>query len=292
MKKAILWTLVLVIGFALMAFSYWAFQKPAARRATSAPVGAEDDGPPRVRPGPFYLYVAGQGLLLLGGAALLIRFFRFLATRTKGRVWHPALAAIRRYRRLFLAVHVIFFGTVILLTAVAYHVPDVQSAFETKVAEQTQSGQGLIAMAAKAYLKQNFALAAVLTLVGNFVRASFLVITVPSFIVPGVGAVLAGWRAAMWGLKFAPSYAWASRKMLLHSFTLLLEGEAYVLASFFALLVPVYLLRPSEGPTVWRRYRSAVMLNLRGNLLVLIVLIVATLYEVAETILMMKMWAK
>ena len=292
MKKAILWAVVLAVGFGLMAFSYWGLQKPAAHGATSAPVGAEGDDPPRVRPGPFYLYVLGQGLLLLGGAALLIRFFRFLGARTEGQVWHPALVAIRKYRRLFFAVHVIFFGTVIMMTAVVYHMPDVQRDLVTKVAEKVQSSEGPLAVAAKGYQEQDFALAAVVTLVVNLLIASFLLITVPSFIVPGVGVLVAGRHAVLWGLRYAPSYTGASGVMLPHSFALLLEGEAYVLATFFALLVPVYLLRPSEGPTVWRRYGRAVMLNLRGSLLVLIVLMVAALYEAAEVILMMKMGAK
>ncbi|MHC4132976.1 MAG: stage II sporulation protein M, partial [Planctomycetota bacterium] len=70
--------------------------------------------------------------------------------------------------------------------------------------------------------------------------------------------------------------------MLPHSFTLLLEGQAYILATFFALLIPVYLFRKSEGPKVLHRYGRALMINLRGYLIVLSILIIAAIYESVE----------
>lgn len=299
-RATIIWVLVLAIGFALMAISYWGLQKPAASggpasapastSSTAAGRAAAESG--RVKPIPFYMYVVGQGFLLLGGVALLIRFLEFLAPRTEGQVWHPAFAAIRRYRRLFRTVHIVYFGGVIVVAALAYHMPEVQGKLLRDVTQQAQSGQGLLGVAAKGYLQQNFALAAGLTLAVNFIAGSFLYITVPSFVVPGIGVAGAAFRAVLWGILLAPTHVRLAGAMLPHSFTLLLEGEGYVLAAFFAVLIPVYMLRPSEGPTVWRRYGRAVVLNLRGNLLVLIVLLVAALYEAAEVILMMKMGAK
>jgi hypothetical protein len=75
--------------------------------------------------------------------------------------------------------------------------------------------------------------------------------------------------------------------MLPHSFTILLEGEGYVVASFFGLLVLVYLFRKAEGPSILGRYAKALLMNLRGNLLVAIVLAIAAIYEAIEVILSM-----
>jgi hypothetical protein len=75
--------------------------------------------------------------------------------------------------------------------------------------------------------------------------------------------------------------------MLPHSFTLLLEGHAYVIAAFFGLLVLVYLFRKAEGPGLARRYGRALLLNVKGNLWVAIVLAVAAIYEAVEVILAM-----
>jgi hypothetical protein len=73
-----------------------------------------------------------------------------------------------------------------------------------------------------------------------------------------------------------------------HTWTLLLEGEAYVLATFFALLLPIELFRQRPGTTPGSRYGRAVLLNLQANLLVLIVLAIAATYEAIEVILQVK----
>jgi hypothetical protein len=91
----------------------------------------------------------------------------------------------------------------------------------------------------------------------------------------------------MWGLLLSPSFVDLSGLMLPHSITLLLEGEAYILASFFGVLILVYLFRKAEGPTAPRRYGRALLLNVKGNLWVAIVLVVAAIYEAIEVILSM-----
>jgi hypothetical protein len=75
--------------------------------------------------------------------------------------------------------------------------------------------------------------------------------------------------------------------MLPHSGTLLLEGEGYILATFFGLLIPVYLFRADVGSSLLARYRHAFVLNLKGNLVVALVLVVAAVYEAIEVILQM-----
>jgi len=66
--------------------------------------------------------------------------------------------------------------------------------------------------------------------------------------------------------------------------------HAYVIATFFGVLVLVYLFRKAERPSVGIRYGRALLMNVRGNLLVIIVLAVAAVYEAIEVILMM-LWA-
>ena len=102
--------------------------------------------------------------------------------------------------------------------------------------------------------------------------------------------------------------------MRAHSGTLLLEGEGYILAAFFALLIPIYwfgwstpraaekstvaelwereppaeeklMMTSEETPsTAWGRFQHAVVLNLKANVLVAIVLIFAACYEAFEVI--------
>jgi hypothetical protein len=61
--------------------------------------------------------------------------------------------------------------------------------------------------------------------------------------------------------------------------------EGYILAMFFAVLLPIFIFKKSEGPTWWRRYGRAVLLNLKGSVIVFGVLLAAAIYEAIEVIL-------
>ena len=104
--------------------------------------------------------------------------------------------------------------------------------------------------------------------------------------------------------------------MRAHVGTLLLEGEGYILAAFFALLIPIYLfgssapLQKAAVSDSWgleptadlselesaaseeqeaqpgSRFKHAVVLNSKANVLVAIVLVVAACYEAFEVITM------
>jgi len=139
----------------------------------------------------------------------------------------------------------------------------------------------------------------------NYFLGTLAMITLPSLIIPGVGVIVAIVRAIMWGALLGPAEVSLALGMIPHSGTLLLEGEGYILAMFFAMLVPVLLFgagRPASKPaeavdgefgdppseptreTTGRRYLRAVGLNLKGLLLVAIVLAVAAIYEAIEVI--------
>ena len=245
---------------------------------------------PKIRPGPgaFYLYIAGISLLFLGGCLVLFKIYCLLADRLGNKWLRPPLAEIRKYKRLFLAMHLIYFGTVVLFMLIAYLLPELQFSLLAGIRSQVvDEGSGPLAVAGKAYMSKNILRAAVTTFAINFPLGSLAVITLPSVILPGAGVLLIGIRALMWGLLLAPSFVDLSAAMLPHSFTLLLEGHAYVIAAFFGLLVLVYLFRKAEGPGLARRYGRALLLNVKGNIWVAIVLAVAAIYEAIEVILAM-----
>jgi len=241
----------------------------------------------QAEPGPFYLYVAGMSVLLLGGSVCFFEIYRFLSGRLNNKWLRLPLAEIGKYKRLFLTMHLIYFGTVLLLMLVAYHLPELQVSLLAGIKSQVTGSSGPLAVAGRAYMSKSILRAAVTTFAINFPFGSVACITLPSMIVPGAGVLIAGVRAALWGLLLAPSFVALSSMMLPHSFTLLLEGEAYILASFFGLLILVYLFRKAEGPTAPRRYGRALLMNVRGNLWVAIVLAVAAIYEAIEVILSM-----
>ena len=259
---------------------------PPATDKTTQPATATTTRPaPRLAPpAAFLIYVAGQAAILLAGSALLLRLHLLLASRIHGFVVGPALAALRRFRRTIWTMHLAYFGIFLATTVVSYCRPEIQRALQGQVQQASRQQGNPLAVAAKAYRSGNVWRAAGVTVAVNFLVGSLLYITVPSIIVPGLGLLLSLLRAILWGLVLTANCEPLARAMLPHTGTLLLEGHAYVLASFYALLVPVYLSRRGEGPTLLRRYGRAVLLNLRGSLLVLAVLVVAGVYEAAEVL--------
>ncbi|MHC4570900.1 MAG: hypothetical protein ACYS0C_02330 [Planctomycetota bacterium] len=241
----------------------------------------------QAEPGPFYIYILGLAFLFLGGSVVLFNTYGLLAEKLSNKWIRLPLAEIGRYKHLFLAMHLIYFGTVLLLMLVAYHLPELQVSLLAGIKSQVTGSSGPLAVAGRAYMSKSILRAALATFVINFSLGSLAVITVPSVIVPGAGVLIAGVRAALWGLLLAPSFVALSSAMLLHSFTLLLEGEGYILASFFGLLILIYLFRKAEGTSVAGRYGRALLMNVRGNLLVALVLAIAAIYEAIEVILSM-----
>ena len=239
----------------------------------------------RTQRGPFYLYIGGISLLFLGGCLVLFKLYCLLSDRLGNKWLRMPLVAIRKYKHLFLTIHLIYFGTVVLFMLIAYHLPELQACLLAGVKSQVEDGSGPLGVAGKAYMSKNILRAAVTTLAINFTFGSLAAITLPSVIVPGVGVLVAGVRALLWGLLLAPSFHALSAPMLPHSFTILLEGEAYVIAAFFGLLILIYLFRKSEGPGLASRYGKALLLNVTANLLVAIVLAIAAIYEAIEVIL-------
>src|SRR5262249_29870993 len=145
-----------------------------------------------------------------------------------------------------------------------------------------------LGVAAEAYRSGNFLLAAAVTLAVNFLLGSLAFITLPSTLIPGVGFLLACGRALAWGLLLAPTTQPLAFAMLPHSLTMLLEGEGYILAALFGLLIPIHVVTRSLGRNLFTRFGRALLLNLKAQIWIALVLAVAAIYEATEVILMNK----
>ncbi|MBN2579076.1 MAG: hypothetical protein JXB10_08805 [Pirellulales bacterium] len=241
----------------------------------------------RLPRGPYHSYLAGMALLIFGGSALLIQAYGFAAQRITHSWLGPPLTELRQRWRLLALLHVAYFGLYFAAAMIIYEFPLVQDGMLMLVGQEVQGGSGPLGIAGQAYASRIIPLAAAATLGVNFIVGSLLMITVPSLIIPGLGVLTAWFRAIVWGLLLAPAVLSLAGAMRFHSLTLLLEGEGYVLAAFFAMLVPVWLFSPRAGRSVGARYGHALLMNLKGNLLVLIVLALAAVYEAVEVILQM-----
>jgi hypothetical protein len=240
----------------------------------------------RLEPRAFYFYLSGLAIFLLGGSGALIGLFRWLA----GKIATPFLSAplleMKARPRLVWSVHLLYFGLVIGFSLLTYEIGDIQTVLLGKVREALATKSNPLGIAAQAYLSGNIALAAGVTFAVNFLLGSLAVITLPSVLVPGVGAFVAGIRAAAWGLILAPATQTLAYGMLPHSGTMLLEGEGYILATIFGLLIPIHIVKRSLGGNIFTRVGRVVMLNLKANVWIALVLAVAAIYEATEVILM------
>ena len=196
----------------------------------------------------------------------------------------PCFALIRENRRAYLALNLLFFGLVFLGFFVSALNPRVQEALLASL--QAAFSHGLLAYVAALYRSGNVPLAALVTFLVNSVLGAFVCITLPSFLIPFSGLAAGCYRAAIWGLSLSPTNPRLLLAMIPHSLTLLLEGEAYIVAMFGSYLWGKWLIRPASAG--FRSGRDAYRAGLRANLqlyrLILILLAAAALYEAIEVI--------
>ena len=264
----------------------------------------------RLDPRNFYLYLSGLAILLLGGSGALIGLFRWLAAKVampvpaesqvsadaaQGAVaaannalpfYAGPLLEMKARPRLVWGVHLVYFGLVIVGSLLIYERPDVQVILVGKIRETLASNRNPLGVAGQAYLTGSIPRAAAVTFGINFLLGSLAYITLPSILLPGSGVLLAGVRAAAWGLILAPSTQSLAYALLPHSLTMLLEGEGYILATLFGLLIPIHVVQSRLGGNPLERFGRVLLLNLQANFWIALVLAVAAIYEATEVILM------
>jgi len=264
----------------------------------------------RLEPRTFYLYLSGLAILLLGGSGALIGLFRWLAGKVASPVVAgsqgtegPALSEVgagkvalpffaepllemKARPRLVWGVHLVYFGLVIAGSLLIYELPDVQVILLGKIREALATKSNPLGFAADAYLSGSIPRAAALTFVINFLLGSLALITLPSILLPGSGVFVAGLRATAWGMILAPVMQSLAYAMLPHSGTMLLEGEGFILATVFGLLIPIHIVQSSLGGNPLTRFGRVLLLNLKANFWIALVLAVAAIYEATEVILM------
>jgi len=143
-----------------------------------------------------------------------------------------ALRIIKEFRRSYVVLNLVYYGLVICGMAYATFNPSLQQSLLDAV--KSAFSQGPFSPVAGAYSGGQVLPAMVLTFVVNLAIGSFLWITLPSLVLPFSGLLTGGFRAVLWGLLFSPSSPEMSVVMIPHSLTLILEGQAYILAMLAA----------------------------------------------------------
>lgn len=88
-------------------------------------------------------------------------------------------------------------------------------------------------------------LAAGLTFLVNLLIGAFVTLTLPSLLIPFLGILMAFYRAVEWGFLFAPVDGSVGSILSPNGLTLVIEGQAYVLAAFAIYVHGKMFLQPS-----------------------------------------------
>lgn len=196
-----------------------------------------------------------------------------------------ALAILAEYKKAYVYMNIAYYGLMIM--AMAY------SAYDTSLKQLLNEEvvgaftQGPLSSLGDAYGGGQILMAIVLTFVVNLVIGSIIWITLPSMVIPFSGLLLGAFRAVIWGLLFSPVPF--ERYLVPHWLTLIIEGQAYVIAMLAAYIQGIGLLMPSRLGASSRRggYLEGLRLTIRLYALVAALLVVAAVYEALEVILVL-----
>lgn len=169
----------------------------------------------------------------------------------------PAFAIIRTHRRAYLWLNVMYYGLIGVGIGYAMFDPGLQKLITDAVGAAFT--QGPLAAVGEAYVTGQTLRAILLTFVINLFGGSGATITLPSLIIPFSGLLMGAYRAILWGLIYAPNTPELRMIFLPHLPTLLLEGQAYVLALLAAVIQGRALLRhaPLAQPHVGKVISTA-----------------------------------
>lgn len=200
-----------------------------------------------------------------------------VVARVLGWTFAPALA----HRRALLWMNLAYFGAMVAGALYALVNPEIQRQLLTTVAAGFSPGTPLSGLV-EAYATGAVVSAIVLTFAVNLVVAAFFEIGVLSAVVPFGGLALGLIRALLWGVLFAPTTGTWGIALLPHVGTMLLEGEAYVLA-----MLGVWLWWKAVATTPGGRLHAwwtGLKLQARIYVAVAAMLAVAATYEALEVI--------
>ena len=205
------------------------------------------------------------------------------------KVLRSALEIVKECRRAYIVLNVVYYGLVVVgMIYVAFN-PSLQKTLLEAAGGAFTSGP--FAAVGSAYSGGQVLSAVALTFVVNLIVGSIAVITLPSLVIPFSGLLVGAYRAVLWGLMLSPAAPELRLIMVPHSLTLILEGQAYILAMLAAYVHGRAFLWPQSVDATSRRqgYVIGVKRSLRMYVLVVLVLAVAAVYEALEVILLIKL---
>jgi hypothetical protein len=236
--------------------------------------------------------MTGAGMALLGILALALvacgaawantRFLRWRYGREEHWLLLPFLAEVAGRPRLWLALHLVCYGTLLGFMALGVAFPGANAALSAWMGQVfTEGGLSFIG---EAYASGDVLRAAVATYYHNYVTATLLLTFAVSLVVPFWGVAKTVVSLALVGFVMAPIWAGTFSGYTFHSITMGLEIEAYILAAF---AITVYALRVFRGlfrGNVAGEFRRGILVVAGGAVISGVILAAAALYEAVTLI--------
>jgi hypothetical protein len=196
-----------------------------------------------------------------------------------------AWAVVRADWGIYVGLNILYYGLVILgMIYVAFFNPGLQNTLIQAVGQSFTEGP--LSAVGNAYGGGQVINATILTFVVNLFMGSLVTVTLPGLIIPFSGLLMGVYRAILWGLILSPANAGLAGPMIPHSLTLILEGQAYILAMLAVYIQGKAFLKPSAYGVTGHLRGYVEGLRRTGWIYLLIVLFlaVAAIYEALEVI--------
>lgn len=199
-----------------------------------------------------------------------------------------AWGLVQENRRAYIFLNILYYGLVaVCMIYVAFN-QELQRSLMEQVGAAFMTGP--MAFVGQSYVNAQVFTAILATFFVNLLIGSFASVTLPSLVIPFSGMLIGVYRAVLWGLLLSPANPDLRLAMIPHSVTLILEGQAYILAMLAAYIQGRAFLWP-KSVGLERRARGYLEgLKRTGKLYVLIVLTlaIAAIYEVIEVVIMIQ----
>jgi hypothetical protein len=182
----------------------------------------------------------------------------------------------------YFALNVLYYGLIILLM--------VYTAFNAPLQKRITLTNGPIYITGaitfdhKTSMDGEVVRVLVMTFLINVLGTNYGAITLPSFIIPFAGIFVGLFRAVMIGIIFSPFNADMRQVIIPHIPTLLIEGQACVLAMLGAYIQGRAIFRPkSMGQTSrWKAYVEGIRQTGTLYMFIVAILLISALYGVIE----------
>jgi hypothetical protein len=199
-----------------------------------------------------------------------------------------AWGLVQENQQAYILLNIIYYGLVVIGMIYVAFDQELQKELMNLVGADFMTGP--LFFVGQAYVNAQVLTAILATFFVNLFIGSFGTITLPSLVIPFSGFLIGIYRAVLWGILLSPANPDMRLIMIPHSLTLIIEGQAYILALLAVYLQGrAFLLPQSVGlESRVQGYLEGLKRTGKIYLLVVLTLAIAAIYEVIEVVIIVK----